>query len=62
MDTSWTTEKEINFINKLGTFSKIKKPHEQWARNYWATIKGRKDWGSMDKYLIMSHVDRLIRK
>jgi hypothetical protein len=57
-DNSWSTEKEIRFIDGLGTWGGkyYKRIHEEMLKKYLKSMKNRTYWGTMDDDLIRSHV------
>ena len=54
---SWTTEKEIKFIDGLGTWRPFhKQSHEVLLLKYLTSMKFRTYWGAVDEDLVRSHV------
>ena len=54
---AWTTEKEIKFIDGLGTWCPFhKRSHEVLLGKYLKSMKFRTYWGAVDEDLVRSHV------
>lgn len=61
-DGRYNAEREIEFIDGLGTFGIAEKNGEnlktrkELLRNYLIAAKKRSDWGSIDRHLVIQHV------
>ena len=54
---AWTTEKEIKFIDGLGTWRPFhKRSHESMLIKYLTTMTFRTYWGAVDEDLVRSYV------
>ena len=68
-DKSWSTEKEIGFLSEnqqftLGTSHSSTKyiPRREILEGYLEGAKKRTDWGDMDKFKIIAHVEKLLEE
>lgn len=58
----YNAEREIEFIDGLGTFGVAEKnganqkSRKELLRNYLIAAKRRSDWGAIDKHLVIQHV------
>ena len=61
-DGPYNAEREIEFIDGLGTFGIAEKnganqkSRKELLMNYLIAAKKRSDWGSIDKYVVIQHV------
>ena len=54
---AWTTEKEIKFIDGLGSWRPFyKRSHESMLIKYLTTMTFRTYWGAVDEDLVRSYV------
>jgi len=68
-DRSWSTEKEIHFLSEnpqftLGTSHASTKhtPRRELLEGYLEGAKKRTDWGDMDKFKIIAHVEKQLEE
>ena len=58
--TIWTTEKEIEFLAKLGTYGVIRKDRFELLRGYLKSMSLRAKWDRMDPEQILSAVTLML--
>jgi hypothetical protein len=68
-DRGWTTEKEIMFLSAdrpftLGRSHESTKsiPRKEMLSRYLEGANKRTDWGDMDKFKIIAHVEKLLEE
>jgi hypothetical protein len=54
---AWTEKEEIEFIQGIGTFSKLKIPRVELLRGYRQAIAKRTDWTGIDRKRVFFHAD-----
>lgn len=52
--SAWSETEEIKFINKLGTFSRLKLSRTELLQGYRAAIKHRTNWDGINKGRVLS--------
>ncbi len=55
----WTTEMELEYLNTIGESMMRPLPKSLLLVGYISSIRGRVDWGNMDKEKISSHASKL---
>jgi hypothetical protein len=60
----WTTECELEFLKKIGTYRKDRPPssRKELLVKYKESIPGRKDWGKIHKEIVVDYVNFEIMK
>jgi len=64
-DTTWTTEKEIDFINKLGTFNGVgvqQRNKRICIEGYLKACEHRQKWGDIDKSEVVAFAKECLRQ
>lgn len=56
-----TTDQELKFLDRIGTFAENPKPKEQLLRGYLKAAELRTDWGLTDKWVAIQHAKKLLR-
>jgi len=57
----WSTEKEIEYINKIGTYHpEYNCKAVDYLAGYIRALEKRVAWNGMDKFAVMSHAHNLL--
>ena len=59
-EKAWSTDAEIDFIYKIGTFTKQKISIDELRRRYAKACEKRVNWDRIDKEESLTHLKQLI--